>query len=91
MGATPLSIVCKPIQLSLMESVMNFELIADQAAECLLADLNDGECVDVMPPIHTIHAIDVANYGLQIELISSCSYLNNYYQSTVHLYNDLAA
>ena len=28
---------------------MNFELIADQAAECLLADLNDGHCVDIDP------------------------------------------
>jgi hypothetical protein len=34
---------------------------------------------------------DIAECQLQIELISSCSYLNKYYQSTVHLYNDLAA
>jgi hypothetical protein len=26
---------------------MNFELIADQAAECLLFDLNNGHCVDI--------------------------------------------
>jgi hypothetical protein len=34
---------------------------------------------------------DFAECRLQKELISGCSYLNNYYRSTAHLYNDLAA
>jgi hypothetical protein len=89
MGATPLSIVNKPIHYYL-ESAMNFELIADQAAECLLSDLDDKECVDI-DPIDYFDEFLYAECRLHLELISGCSYQRHYYESTLGLYRDLAA